>query len=46
MNDLSNDIKDGKGAAGVLLKDEKVGRDLRDMVEDLKEHPWKLLWKK
>ncbi|HVZ81868.1 MAG TPA: MlaD family protein [bacterium] len=46
MNDLSNDIKDGKGAVGVLLKDEKVGQDLRDMVEDLKAHPWKLLWKK
>lgn len=45
MNDLSNDIKDGKGAVGVLLKDEKVGQDLRDMVEDLKAHPWKLLWK-
>ncbi len=46
MNDLSNDIKNGKGAVGVLLKDEKVGQDLRDMVEDLKAHPWKLLWKK
>lgn len=46
MNDLSNDIKNGKGALGVLLKDQQVGQDLRDMVEDLKAHPWKLLWKK
>jgi hypothetical protein len=29
-----------------LLKDDKVAQDLRDLIEDLKQHPWKLLWKK
>lgn len=46
MNQLANDIQSGKGAAGVLLKDEKVGEDIRTLVEELKAHPWKLLWKK
>jgi phospholipid/cholesterol/gamma-HCH transport system substrate-binding protein len=46
MNQLAKDIEAGKGAAGVLLKDEKVGKDLKVLVEELKAHPWRLLWKK
>jgi len=46
MNQLAKDIEAGKGAAGVLLKDEKVGKDIKVLVEELKAHPWKLLWKK
>jgi phospholipid/cholesterol/gamma-HCH transport system substrate-binding protein len=46
MNQLAKDIEAGKGAAGVLLKDEKVGKDLKTLVEELKAHPWRLLWKK
>ena len=46
MSQLAKDIDAGKGAAGVLLKDEKVGQDLKTLVEELKAHPWRLLWKK
>jgi phospholipid/cholesterol/gamma-HCH transport system substrate-binding protein len=46
MNEVANDIKNGKGAMGVLLKDEKIAEDLKALVEELKAHPWKLLWKK
>lgn len=46
MSQLAKDIEDGKGAAGVLLKDEKMGQDIKALVSELKAHPWKLLWKK
>jgi len=46
MNQLTKDINDGKGVAGVLLKDDKAADDLRGLIEELKAHPWRLLWKK
>jgi phospholipid/cholesterol/gamma-HCH transport system substrate-binding protein len=46
LNQLTNDINSGKGVAGVLLKDEKAADDLRGLIEELKAHPWRLLWKK
>ena len=46
MNQLTKDIQDGKGVAGVLLKDDKAADDLRGLIEELKAHPWRLLWKK
>ncbi|HJT23798.1 MAG TPA: hypothetical protein VJ873_04440, partial [bacterium] len=45
MNEVADDIHNGKGALGVLLKDEQVATDLKGLVEELKAHPWKLLWK-
>lgn len=38
-------IGQGKGALGVLIEDEQVGKDLKDLVKEIKEQPWKLLWK-
>jgi phospholipid/cholesterol/gamma-HCH transport system substrate-binding protein len=46
MNQLTSDIHNGKGAVGVLLQDPVVADDLKSLVEELKAHPWKLLWKK
>jgi len=46
MNQLTKDIQDGKGVAGVLLKDQKAADDLKGLIEELKAHPWRLLWKK
>jgi phospholipid/cholesterol/gamma-HCH transport system substrate-binding protein len=46
MNELASDIHDGKGVIGVLMKDEKMAEDIKALVEELKAHPWKLLWKK
>ncbi|SRR5579871_221204 len=45
MNEVADDIHNGKGALGVLLKDEQVADDLKGLVGELKAHPWKLLWK-
>ncbi len=46
LDSLALDVKKGKGALGVLMKDEQVAKDLKSLVEDLRRHPWKLLWKK
>jgi phospholipid/cholesterol/gamma-HCH transport system substrate-binding protein len=35
-----------QGALGALANDDQVGDELRDILSDLKAHPWKLLWKK
>ena len=46
MNELAGDIQQGKGTFGVLLKDQRMADDIKELVEELKAHPWKLLWKK
>lgn len=46
MNELTQNIHNGKGAVGVLLSDDQMGDDIKSLVEELKAHPWKLLWKK
>jgi len=38
-------IEAGEGTLGGLQKDPRVYEDLRDLVSDLKKHPWKVLWK-
>ncbi len=39
-------IQRGEGTAGMVVKDPKVYQELRDLLDDLKRHPWKLVWKK
>jgi phospholipid/cholesterol/gamma-HCH transport system substrate-binding protein len=46
MNELTQNIHDGKGTIGVLMSDETMADDVKALVEELKAHPWKLLWKK
>ena len=46
MNELTQNIQNGKGTVGVLLKDDQMADDIKSLVEELKAHPWKLLWKK
>ncbi len=46
MNELTQNIHNGRGAVGVLLTDDQMGDDIKSLVEELKAHPWKLLWKK
>jgi phospholipid/cholesterol/gamma-HCH transport system substrate-binding protein len=38
-------VKQGKGTAGALVRDEALYDDLSELVRDLKHNPWKLLWK-
>lgn len=38
-------MNQGKGTAGALLVREELYEDLKEMVRDLKRHPWKFLWR-
>jgi phospholipid/cholesterol/gamma-HCH transport system substrate-binding protein len=35
----------GQGTAGAALKDPQLYNDLKELVSDLRKHPWKMLWK-
>lgn len=34
----------GEGTVGQLMQDEEVYDDLKELIRDLKRHPWKLIW--
>ena len=38
-------INRGEGTVGALLKDEEIYDNIRQLLRDLKQHPWKVLWK-
>lgn len=38
-------IEAGEGSAGKAIRDPKLYDDLRDLISDLKKHPWKMMWK-
>lgn len=45
LKDILSDIQEGKGTVGRLLYDERLYDDLQGMTADLKENPWKLLYR-
>lgn len=38
-------VERGEGTLGGLVRDPQVYQDLKDVLRDLKRHPWKLLWR-
>ncbi len=42
---LTERIASGKGTIGALLADKEMYDDIREMMKDMKRHPWKFLWK-
>ena len=42
---LTRRLKGGKGTIGQLLVDQEIYDDLKEMLRDLKRHPWKMLWR-
>ena len=42
---LMEKLRDGEGTIGALLNDREMYDDAREMMKDLKRHPWKFLWK-
>ncbi len=42
---LTQQLKDGQGTIGALLSDREMYDDIREMMKDLKRHPWKFIWK-
>lgn len=45
LNQTVTKINSGEGTAGKLLGDDTLYNNLEELSEDLKRHPWKLLWK-
>jgi phospholipid/cholesterol/gamma-HCH transport system substrate-binding protein len=39
-------IDQKKGTVGMMVYDDETAENLRELLRDLKRHPWKLLWKK
>ena len=37
-------MEDGEGTMGQLMADEEIYDDLKELIRDLKRHPWKLIW--
>ncbi|MGM0574561.1 MAG: MlaD family protein [Myxococcota bacterium] len=42
---LTERIERGEGSLGALLQDTELYDDVREMLKDVKRHPWKFLWK-
>jgi phospholipid/cholesterol/gamma-HCH transport system substrate-binding protein len=42
---LVKKMRRGEGTVGALLSDEDIYDDLKELVRDLKQHPWKVIWR-
>ncbi len=42
---LLADLGSGRGTVGQLLVDQELYDDLKEMLRDIKRHPWKMLWR-
>lgn len=42
---IVSQFKAGKGTAGALVMDEALYDDIKELVRDLKQNPWKIMWK-
>jgi phospholipid/cholesterol/gamma-HCH transport system substrate-binding protein len=45
MKTMMGSLKKGEGTLGALIRDDELFKDLRYVVKELKERPWKLLWR-
>ena len=46
LNNAMEKVDKGDGTLGVLINDKKMAEDLKAIIEDIKQNPWKLMWKK
>jgi phospholipid/cholesterol/gamma-HCH transport system substrate-binding protein len=46
LDKAMTEIDNKKGPLGAMIYDEETANNLREILRDLKSHPWKLLWKK
>ncbi len=45
LDEQMRQVEASKGTLGALLNDQKMANELKALVKDVKDHPWKLLWK-
>ncbi|MEZ4461336.1 MAG: hypothetical protein R3E66_16785 [bacterium] len=43
--DVVDGIKKGNGTVGALLKEREIYDDLKEMLRNIKQRPWKIVWK-
>jgi phospholipid/cholesterol/gamma-HCH transport system substrate-binding protein len=43
--ELVDGVKSGQGTVGQLMSDQEIFDDLKEMLRNLKRHPWKMLWR-
>jgi len=46
LESAAKKIDSGEGVVGILINDKKMAEDLKVLIKDIKDNPWKLLWKK
>lgn len=37
-------VRHGEGTVGQLMTDEEIYDDLKELIRDIKKHPWKIIW--
>lgn len=37
-------IERGEGTVGQMIQDEEIYDDIKELIRDIKRHPWKLIW--
>ncbi|MCK6550854.1 MlaD family protein [Myxococcota bacterium] len=42
---ITKRVRAGQGTVGLLLQDDEIYDDLKELLRDLKRNPWKLIWK-
>lgn len=42
---ITERVRAGGGTVGLLLQDDEIYDDMKELLRDLKQHPWKLVWK-
>ena len=42
---IASGLAEGRGTVGQLLVERELYDDIKEMLRDLKRHPWKVLWK-
>jgi len=45
LSDIVEKVKTGEGTIGKLIYDDKLYKNFEGLSSDLKQHPWKLIWK-
>lgn len=45
LEHVAQRVRRGEGTVGGLVQDPQVYDDLKEMLRDLKQHPWKFLWR-
>lgn len=46
LDSAAKKIDKGDGTLSVLINDKTMAEDLKTLIKDVKENPWKILWKK